>query len=247
MSRWARVTWQVPDPATFAPDLAARLGTTAQAGGGLGPDAWTIDLGSAWLEIRPWLRESPADDPLPGGRLVLEPVGNGEPTPEEAEVTDDDALTAAPRPLRLAGLGWATVELDRAADELGMWLGDAPDADAPDAIDPLLGARARLRAAGGLPGDTVLLLEPSTEGRLAASLARDGEGPAALYLRPAPGLRAWAVDARARGVTLSTRRVGPLGGSVLVGGGPVAGPHLVIVDAHAARASGTPAAGTIGP
>ena len=123
----------------------------------------------------------------------------------------------------------------------------SPDADAPDATDPLLGARARLRAAGGLPGDAVLLLEPSTEGRLAASLARDGEGPAALYLRPAAGLRTWAVDARARGVALSSRRVGPLGGSVLVGGGPVAGPHLVIVDAHAARASRTPATGTIAP
>jgi hypothetical protein len=245
MTRSARVTWQVPDPATFAPDLGARLGTTAHGGGGLAPGAWTIDLGSALLEIRPWLRESPADDPLPGGRLVLEPVGNGEPTPEEAELTDDRPAT--PRLLRLAGLGWATVELDRAADELGMWLGEAPDQDAPDAADPLLGARARLRLAGGLPGDTVLLLEPSTEGRLAASLVRDGEGPAALYLRPAVGLRAWAVDARARGVTLSARRVGPLGGSLLVVGGPVAGPHLVIVDGPGARASRAPAAGTIAP
>jgi hypothetical protein len=247
MTRWARVTWQVPNPATFAPDLAARLGTTAQAGGGLGPGAWTIDLGSASLEIRPWLRESPADDPRPGGRLVLEPVGGGEPTPEDSEVTDGDPPTAAMRLLRLAGLGWATVELDRAADELGMWLGDAPEPEAPDATEPLLGARTRLRSAGGLPGDTVLLLEPSTEGRLAASLARDGEGPAALYLRPAAGLRAWAADARARGVRLSARRVGPLGGSVLVAGGPVAGPHLVIVDTQAARPSGTRAAGTIAP
>ncbi len=178
---------------------------------------------------------------------MLEPVGGGEPTPEEAAVTDDDETAGTTRPLRLAGLGWATVELDRAADELGMWLGEAPDPDAPDAADPLLGARARVRDAGGLPGDAVLLLEPSTEGRLAASLARDGEGPAALYLRPAAGLRAWAADARARGVTLSARRIGPLGGSVLVAGGPVAGPHLVIVDTHAARASRTPAAGTIAP
>jgi hypothetical protein len=247
MTRWARVTWQVADPATFAPALAARLGTTARAGGGLGPNAWTIDLGSAVLEIGPWLRESPTDDPLPGGRLVLEPVGNGELTPEEAELTADDEVTATDRPLRLAGLGWATVELDRAADELGMWLGDALAPDAPDATDPLLGARARLRAAGGLPGDAVALLEPSTEGRLAASLARDGEGPAALYLRPAAGLRAWAADARGRGVALSARRVGPLGTSVLVVGGAVAGPHLVIVDTHAGRASRPPAAGTIAP
>ena len=247
MTRWARVTWQVPDPASFAPALAAQLGTRSQPGGGLGPDAWTLDLGSASLEIRPWLRESPTDDPLPGGRLVLEPVGSGEPTPEESELTADDGVAATERSLRLAGLGWATVELDRAADELGMWLGDAPAADEPDTADPLLGARARLRLAGGLPGDTVVLLEPSTEGRLAASLARDGEGPAALYLRPAEALRAWAADARGRGVTLTARRVGPLGGSVLVATGPVAGPHLVIVDSRPARASRTPATGTIAP
>jgi len=48
-------------------------------------------------------------------------------------------------------------------------------------------------------------------------------------------------------VTLSARRVGPLGGSVLVADGPVAGPHIVIVDTHAARASRTRAAGTIAP
>jgi hypothetical protein len=247
MTRWARLTWQVPDPAVFAPALAARLDIAAQPGAGLASGAWTIDLGSARLEIRSWLRESAADHPLPGGRLVLEPVPGGEPTPEEEGGRDEVGEVGSgtgPRGLRLAGLGWATVELDRAADELGMWLGDAA---APDAIDPLLGARARVRAAGGLPGDTVLLLEPSTEGRLAATLARDGEGPAALYLQPVEGLRAWAAAARARGLTLSARRVGPLGGSVLVAGGPLAGPHLVIVDTPRARASRTPGAGTIAP
>ena len=132
---------------------------------------------------------------------MLEPVGRRRADARGGGRDRDDEATAAPRPLRLAGLGWATVELDRAADELGMWLGEAPDPGAPDAADPLLGARARVRDAGGLPGDAVLLLEPSTEGRLAASLARDGEGPAALYLRPAAGLRAWAAAARARGVT----------------------------------------------
>ena len=80
-----------------------------------------------------------------------------------------------------------------------------------------------------------------------ASLVRDGEGPAALYLRPAAGLRAWASAARTRGVTQGAPRIGPLGSAVLVAGGPVAGPHLVIVDTHAARGSRTPAAGTIAP
>lgn len=243
MSRWARLTWQVPDPPAFATTLGTRLGVGVRSGGGLVSGARTIDLGSAVLEIRPWMREGPMDDPRHAGRLVLEPVPGGEPAPE-----DDAPAVAAngadrTRPLRLAGLGWATVELDRAFDELGMWLGDAEEATADD---PLLGARARAFEAGGLPGDRVVLLEPSTEGRLAASLARDGEGPAALYLRPAEGLAAWLASARRRGVSVSVRRIGPLGSSVLLTGGPVSGPHLVIVDEPRSRRPGRRAAGTIG-
>ena len=80
--------------------------------------------------------------------------------------------------LRLAGTGWATVELDRAEDELGMWLGDgAGDAGGvpPDATDPHLGAFARVRPAGGLPGDSFVLLEPAgARGRLEATCLRAG-------------------------------------------------------------------------
>ena len=244
MTRWARLTWQVPDPAAFADALAARLGVAVSAGGGLVAGARTIDLGSARLEIRPWMREGPMDDPRAAGRLVLEPVSGGEPAPEEDAPAARTNGTHRERPLRLAGLGWATVELDRAADELGMWLGDG-HGDA--AGDPLLGAHARVHEAGGLPGDRVVLLEPSTEGRVAASLARDGEGPVALYLRPRDGLREWLVAARARGLLPSARRIGPLGSSVLVLRGPTSGPHILIVDApgpHRPRGRG---AGTIAP
>ena len=130
----------------------------------------------------------------------------------------------------LAGVGWATVELDRAEAELAEWLvGEVPD-PATDAEDPILGARARRRVADGLPGAELALLEPTTEGRVAASLARDGEGPCALYVRPASGLDAWMAAARDRGVAMSTVGEGPFGRSVLVLGGPVAGPHLLIVD-----------------
>lgn len=241
MTRWARLTWQVPDPAAFATTLARWLGVDVGPGG-LVPDAWVIDLGSAWLEIRPWIRESPSDAPRPGGRLMLEPVPAGEPAP-------DDTDPAAARPLRLAGTGWATVELDRAEDSLGMWLGDATaDAGGPasDTAEPHLGAIARVRPAGGLPGDAFVLLEPTTEGRLAASLVRDDEGPCALYLRPAGGLGAWAAAARARGVHLGPRRAGPLGSEVLIAGGPAAGPHLLVVDL-ARRSKRNPPAGTIAP
>jgi hypothetical protein len=244
MTRWARLTWQVPEPGPFADALASRLGVTAHAGGGLVASARTIDLGSALLEVRPWMREGPMDDPRPSGRLVLEPVSAGEPAPEDDAPPAQSTGAHRVPPLRLAGIGWATVELDRAADELGMWLGDVV-VDTPG--DPLLGASTRTYDAGGLPGDRVVLLEPSTEGRLTASLARDGEGPAALYLRPAVGLRAWLAAARARGVTPSPRRIGPLGSSVLLTGGPVWGPHLVIVDAPGDRRPGPRAAGTIAP
>ena len=107
-------------------------------------------------------------------------------------------------PLLLAGVGWATVELDRAEAELAEWLaGEAPD-PAPDDVgaDPRR-AGAPGEAADGLPGAELVLLEPTTEGRLAASLARDGEGPCALYPRPAGGAR--RLVGRRRGPARSPR------------------------------------------
>ena len=242
MTRWARLTWQAAEPGAFAAALGARLGVAANPG--VRPDTHTLDLGTALLEVRGWVRESPTDAPHAGGRLMLEPVPGGEPAPEDVD-------PAATRPLRLVGIGWATVELDRAEDELGMWLGDGAGEPGgvgvpPEASDPHLGAFSRVRSAGGLPGDSFVLLEPRTEGRLAASLARDSEGPCALYLRPAVGLGAWSAAARERGVRLSARRAGPLGMEVLLVGGPIAGPHLLVVNARRSSKRNA-AAGTIAP
>lgn len=78
--------------------------------------------------------------------------------------------TTAPR---LLAVGWATVDIERTLEDLGV-PGARPAAD-----EPLLGARAWRVDAGAV---TVLVLEPSTEGRLAAALARHGEGIRALYL-----------------------------------------------------------------
>lgn len=74
---------------------------------------------------------------------------------------------------RLLAVGWATVDLERTLDD--------PGGGRPVAIlhEPLLGARAIRLDAGGT---IVLVLEPSTEGPLAAALARRGEGICALYL-----------------------------------------------------------------
>jgi len=249
MTFWARLTWQAKDPPALATDLERRLGVVATPGGGV-PGALVVALGTAMLEIRPWQREAPSDVPGSGGRLVFEPAA-GEEDPPPAGIE--------PCLLVLVGVGWATIELDRAEAELDKWLepravpGGTPDgddagarADEPDADEPHLGARARRRGADSLPAGSVVLLEPTTEGRLAASLARDGEGPCVLYLEPREGLAAWRRAARARGVVTATVRQGPLGASSLLLGGAVAGPHLVVVDRPAHSSSDAPA-GTIAP
>jgi hypothetical protein len=111
--------------------------------------------------------------------------------------------------------------------------------------DEHLGGRARLREGAGLPGAWTVLLEPSTEGRVAASLARDGEGPCALYLRPAANLDAWVEAARARGVTVSARLEGPFGDQVMLASGPT-GPHVIVTEGRSPVSAGPPA-GTIAP
>ncbi len=225
MTRWARLTWQSADPARLAADLEIRLGSRSVPHASV-PRARVIGLGSTELELVPWRREAPRDEPQAAGRLVLEPI---------TDLVPDAELTNVPS-LELVGIAWATVELDRAADELREWLdpggSTGPDSDGED---PHLGARTRPRRSNGLPGEVMVLAEPTTEGRLAASLARDGEGPCALYLWPPGGLDGWVHDAHARGVTVTGRRAGPFGASVLVPDRrpeitvAVAGPHVIVV------------------
>src|SRR5436190_19537373 len=80
--------------------------------------------------------------------------------------------------LPVAGIGWATVELDRAARELA-----SVGAFVAAPRDAALGASAMRSPVqkGGPPA--IVLLEPDTEGLLAAALARFGEGVLAVYLR----------------------------------------------------------------
>lgn len=239
MTRWARLTWQAPDPAALAADLAHRLGVDIVRGQGAGM-GFVLPLGSADLEIVPWRREAPADDPQPAGRLVFEPIEGGAPAPPPPE---DE-----PPQLELEGVGWATVELDRAEAELGAWLAPAAESLAPaeDGAEPHLGGHTRPREAPGLPGEILVLSEPVTEGRLAASLARDGEGPCALYLRPREGLDAWLAAARRRGSVVSRAADGPFGRSVLLTGGAAGGPHVIVVAATRPSSARAPA-GTIEP
>jgi hypothetical protein len=152
--------------------------------------------------------------------------------------------------LRLAGIGWGTVELERAAEELSAAFASArlPAPDwAPAARDAHLGATTWVGSTGwfgaeGAPRGlanpelpAVILLEPDLEGRLAATLARFDEGVAAIYLE-AP--RPPTTGADAGPYPFDPTRVGaaapgPLGLGRMVLARPAWGPHVIVVAARA--------------
>jgi hypothetical protein len=139
---------------------------------------------------------------------------------DAAEAVRADASERDPwlAELPVVGIGWATVELDRAAHELsGIATFEATHRDAN------LGASARRARLGDRSRSAVLLLEPDTEGILAASLARFGEGVAAVYLGP---LDRADVDDTPR---LGPPRPGPLGSARLVIGRARWGPHVLVL------------------
>jgi hypothetical protein len=112
---------------------------------------------------------------------------------------------------RAVGRGWATVELDRAEAHVRDLLGG--DLQFSDALrSTLLGARCRRAAT--TDGEWIVLLEPDTEARLAASLARHGEGWAAT----------WELGDATRPGT-----PGPLGPEFLARDQPARGPFRLIL------------------
>lgn len=131
--------------------------------------------------------------------------------------------------VQLVGIGWATVELERAARELGSQLGIDPGAWVPTPRDALLGARAWSAPAPVDAGPAIVLLEPDTEGRLAATLVRFAEGVGAVYLRdPVEGRSAPAAGSshlRASAVAQSA-----LGPARLVLAGPAWGPSVLLLE-----------------
>jgi hypothetical protein len=164
-------------------------------------------------------------------RIEARPVGD-----DRLELPAAPAAPAAPlSPARrhangivdVLAVGWATVDRERfAADARTRPVEALPN-------DPHLGAFV-VRQGTGRP--YALVLEPDTEGRLAASLVRFGEGPIALYLGcGAGGMAAFVADARRRGSAISGVREGPLGPSVLLLGGSAWGPHILVVEAGPLR------------
>ena len=127
---------------------------------------------------------------------------------------------APPAARRIRALIWATVDRDRVVAELQLPVERLAD-------DPHLGASVCLIRPPG--EDPVAILEPSTEGRLAVTLARHGEGLAGEYVEAPLGDDEVVAAAVVAGVPLGRPADGPFGRSVLVLGGPVDGPHLVLV------------------
>ena len=129
-------------------------------------------------------------------------------------------LPSGTEPVVLAVI-WATVDVERALAGIGV-----PGDELPD--DRLLGAAVRLvRRPAAEP---IALLEPRTEGRIAATLAKSGEGPAGRYVATPDGFANVRARADTAGIALSREEGGPFGRSVLVLDGTPAGPHLVLVD-----------------
>lgn len=130
---------------------------------------------------------------------------------------------SAPRPVerRVLAVILATVDRDRVVADLGLPVQLLAD-------DPLLGASVGLVRPADR--DPIAILEPSSEGRLAATLARHGEELAGEYVEAPVGHDAIRVAATAAGLVLSRSADGPFGPSVLVLAGPVDGPHLVLVE-----------------
>ena len=150
-------------------------------------------------------------------RLELNP-GRNEPSP---------VAPPSPPGFDLIATGWATVDIERAASAFpGTTFAKAPP-------DDLLGARAWVTEPTNATG--IVLLEPATEGRLAAFLARHGEGPAALYL---------AVPLKPDGGTgrrpraSATPRGGPFGAELLVHASSREGPWLLVATRDARPATG---------
>jgi hypothetical protein len=131
--------------------------------------------------------------------------------------------------LPVIGLAWATVDTERAVAELTRAVPDAAPFE-PGAAETILGGSSLVGRATAGPVRLVIL-EPVTEWRLAATLARHDEGPAALWVagdgRPLP-----------TDVQLSSPADGPFGRERLVLGAPIGGPHLLVVEEPAGTIDG---------
>ena len=125
--------------------------------------------------------------------------------------------------LRPVAIGWGTVDIDAVVKALEA--GGEPATFEPAPRDGHLGARAVVHRPAERTGEPLeVLLEPDTEARLAATLARHGEGFVAIWFNAA------GASGIPRGLEerLGASVEGPLGWErPLVG--PVTGPHVLVL------------------
>jgi hypothetical protein len=144
----------------------------------------------------------------------------------------------------IAGIGWATVELERAAEDLSaafVRAGMPAPAWTPAPRDDLLGASAWVSHEwwptwGSDEPPAIVLLEPDTEGRLAATLARFGEGVGAVYV----ARRADDPPGRIDPARVGRPGGGPLGPGRLVLARPTWGPNVVVLDQRSTTIRSSP-------
>jgi hypothetical protein len=200
------LAWATADPASLRAVLRL-VGFDERPDGSLAVDGLrvTIDAASgrdrlAWAEP-------------PGAGSVVGFAADGAVDPAIDQVTGFGGA----RVPRLVAVAVSTVDLERGAVPFSGVRGALP-------ADALLGARA---AWSGTPG--VVLAEPTTEGRLAASLARWGEGPAAIYVAVGrPVLETVAVALERLGER-PRHGTGPFGAQLLAQTSSAWGPHLLLV------------------
>lgn len=170
------------------------------------------------------------DVPRDGGPVNGVPVNGGSIGDGPAGLDDlrELALAVAPQLARfpIVALGWATVDLDAVSARI--------EADSGPGIfeaarrDDHLGGRVAVHRPGAASGEPIeVILEPDTEGRLAASLARHGEGFTAIWF----GRRAGAPDDVPDG--FGPPAGGPLGRARLLLGGPPWGLSVLLLEADA--------------
>ena len=230
-----RLRWESGDPGEVARRLAAVFG---MAPPDAGPGPAEFRLRNAVGEVAPAggrgaagdllvvLDEGPVDAVEGSIGLVEDPgavEGRIGAIAGPGGASRDETATAS---ATLVGIGIATVDMERFAADRGWAITRAAD-------DDLLGARAASAlmsapASGSVHRPAILLLEPNTEGRIAASLARRGEGPAVLYLRPAAGTEDARAELSRQGCRPTPIVPGPFGPAFAIGR-VTWGPHLVIV------------------
>lgn len=156
----------------------------------------------------------------------------GEPGPARTgDAIDGIEMDLLGADARVLATIWATVDLERALGERSALAGEGIGPSETE--EPHLGARVVIVGAPLPEGVPVAVAEPTTEGRLAATLARHGEGQVGRYVAVRSPLDEIARRAAAIGVAVSRPLDGPFGRSVLVLHGPVTGPHLIIVETPA--------------